>query len=369
MASPAYQLDYFTQIMYRSLHMINRIQSFLLDYFSLTTASESWVKSVDIADGKTRVLLQFGFPVDDVKDDLVAKLSAFLADKNVDIQIDWQVASHVVQPLVKALPEVKNVIAVASGKGGVGKSTTSINLAIALQLMGARVGLLDADIHGPNQPQMLGIQKKPQISEDKKIDVVEQYGLQTMSIGYLIDAERPTIWRGPMVSGALQQLTNDTQWKDLDYLIIDLPPGTGDVQLTLSQKIPVAGSVIVTTPQEIALADARKALAMFNKVKVPVLGIVENMSYYRCKHCDEKDYLFGQGGGRKMAEQYNVALLGEMPLDRRIREQADRGKPIVLAEPDSELAQLYKIIARRVCAQLSLQGKNYAAKFPNIVVE
>src|SRR3990167_8933439 len=267
------------------------------------------------------------------------------------------------------LEGVKNIIAVASGKGGVGKSTTALNLALSLQAEGARVGLLDADIYGPNQPQMLGVKDERPNTENNQIEPIRRFGLQTMSMGYLVDAQQPMIWRGPMVSSALMQLATGTTWKDLDYLIVDLPPGTGDIQLTLSQKIPVSGAVIVTTPQEVALADARKGLAMFRKVNVPILGLIENMSHSLCKHCHEKEYIFGQGGGAKMAEHYDVPFLGEVPLLPALRESADTGQPLVLAEPESEIAYLYRELARSLAANLSTQPKNHSARLPKIVVE
>lgn len=278
-----------------------------------------------------------------------------------------QVVSHAVQPGLKPLPQIKNIIAVASGKGGVGKSTTAVNLALALAEH-AKVGILDADIYGPNQPQMLGATEKPE-TIDKKLQPVVRYGIQSMSIGYLIDSDTPMIWRGPMVTTALQQLLNDTNWQNLDYLIIDLPPGTGDIQLTLSQKIPVSGAVIVTTPQDIALLDARKAIAMFRKVNVPVLGVIENMSTHICSQCGHEEAIFGSGGGEQLAKQYEVELLGRLPLDKRIREQADNGKPTVVAEPDSKISHLYREIAKHLLLKLAAQPKNYASKFPNIVVQ
>jgi ATP-binding protein involved in chromosome partitioning len=263
---------------------------------------------------------------------------------------------------------IKNIIAVASGKGGVGKSTTTVNLALALQAEGARVGILDADIYGPNQPQMLGATQKPESEDGKTLQPVIAHGIQSMSIGYLIDVDTPMIWRGPMATGALQQLLNDTQWDNLDYLLIDLPPGTGDIQLTLSQKIPLAGAIIVTTPQDIALLDARKAIAMFQKVNVPVLGIVENMSIHVCSQCGHEEHIFGLAGGEKMAQQYQVDLLGSLPLDIKIREQVDNGRPTVVAEPESKITQTYRAIAGKVALKLE-QIKKTAPKFPKIVVE
>jgi len=274
-----------------------------------------------------------------------------------------------VQKGVEPIKGIKNIIAVASGKGGVGKSTTAVNLALALAEEGARVGILDADIYGPSQPRMLGVHGKPESKDGKTLEPMSGHGIQAMSIGFLVDEETPMIWRGPMVTQALQQLLNDTNWDDLDYLVVDLPPGTGDTQLTLAQQVPVSGAVIVTTPQDIALLDARKGLKMFEKVEVPVLGIVENMSIHICSNCGHEEHIFGEGGGQRMAEQYDVDFLGALPLDIRIREETDAGKPTVVAEPDSRIAQIYREIARRTAARLSQQGKNYAAKFPKIVIQ
>jgi ATP-binding protein involved in chromosome partitioning len=327
------------------------------------------LKSLELSEAKARLAFELGYPSKVFADHLAEQLKHAFPDIEFTFQINTKIQAHAVQPSVKAVPGIKNIIAVASGKGGVGKSTTSVNLALALQKEGARVGLLDADIYGPNQPQMLGVNIKPEITMEKKFIPVEAHGLQTMSIGYLIDASQATIWRGPMVSGALTQLINDTVWDDLDYLIVDLPPGTGDIQLTLSQKIPVSGAVIVTTPQDVAVADARKALAMFKKVSVPVLGLVENMSYFECAHCDDKTYIFGQGGAEKLATEFNVPLLGEMPLLPKVREQLDQGKPPVVSDPESNAAKLYQTIALKVAAQLSLRPRNYASKFPKIIIE
>ena len=267
------------------------------------------------------------------------------------------------------MDNVKNVIAVASGKGGVGKSTTAVNLALALVHEGARVGLLDADIYGPSQPRMLGIHEHPESKDGKTMEPLENYGVQSMSIGYLIDEDSPMIWRGPMVTQALEQLLRETNWHDLDYLVIDLPPGTGDVQLTLSQKIPVSGAVIVTTPQDIALLDARKGLKMFEKVDIDVLGIVENMSTHICSRCGHEEHIFGAGGGARMAADYGVELLGSLPLDISIRENADGGRPSVVADPEGRIAQAYCEIARKVAAKLARKAKDYSHKFPSIVIQ
>jgi ATP-binding protein involved in chromosome partitioning len=279
------------------------------------------------------------------------------------------VHAHKVQGQLAPLPGVRNIIAVASGKGGVGKSTGAANLALALAAEGATVGVLDADIYGPSQPRMLGIEGKPESPDGKSIVPKVAHGLQAMSIGLLVGEDTPMIWRGPMVTQALMQLLTDTRWQDLDYLVIDLPPGTGDIQLTLSQKVPVSGAVIVTTPQDIALLDARKALKMFEKVEVPVLGIVENMATHICTNCGHEEHVFGEGGGQRKAEQYGVPLLGSLPLDIRIREQADGGIPSVAAMPDSDIAARYRAIARNTAARLSLQARNKSIGFPKIVVQ
>ena len=279
------------------------------------------------------------------------------------------ITARAVQVGQKGIPTIKNIIAVASGKGGVGKSTTAVNLALALAQVGATVGLLDADIHGPSQPLMLGIQKKLRMQENKKFKPIRQYGIQSISIGYLIDPKVPMIWRGPMVSQALQQLLYDTLWEDLDFLILDLPPGTGDIPLTLSQKVPLAGAVIVTTPQDISLLDAGKALAMFKKLGITVLGVIENMATYTCPQCGYIEAIFGSGGGESMSAADNVPFLGRLPLHIAVRKNSDAGTPIVIAESKSTLASYYRDIAFALVEQLSLQPINYAVKFPNIVVE
>jgi ATP-binding protein involved in chromosome partitioning len=288
---------------------------------------------------------------------------------SAEVAVDWKVVAHSVQKSLTPIDNVKNIIAVASGKGGVGKSTTAVNLALALAEEGAKVGVLDADIYGPSQPRMLGVSGQPESKDGKTLEPMQNHGLQAMSIGFLVDEETPMIWRGPMVTQALEQLLNDTNWDDLDYLVIDLPPGTGDTQLTLAQKVPVSGAVIVTTPQDIALLDARKGFKMFEKVEVPILGIVENMSTHICSQCGHEEHIFGEGGGSRMAEQYGVEFLGGLPLDIRIRMETDSGEPTVIAEPDSRISQIYREIARKTAAKLSLQAKSYAAKFPNIVIQ
>lgn len=276
-----------------------------------------------------------------------------------------------VQNGLKPIPGIKNIIAIASGKGGVGKSTTAVNLALSIAAEGARVGILDADIYGPSQPLFLGINttEKPAVREDKRLEPVLKYGLQSMSIGYLVDIDAPMVWRGPMVSKALQQLLFETAWNALDYLIIDLPPGTGDIQLTLAQKIPVSGVVIVTTPQDVALLDAKKALSMFKKLDIAVLGIVENMSTHICTQCGHQDAIFGSGGGAKMSAQFEVPVLGQLPLDARIQEQTDLGKPSVVSEPSGQIAQLYRELARRVMTQLSLRARDYSIAVSTVMTE
>ncbi len=314
-----------------------------------------------------------GYPGKSVAADIQAivasKLKSLPDVGSVFVNVTSKIVAHTVQRGVQLLPKVKNIIAVASGKGGVGKSTTAVNLALALAAEGAQVGILDADIYGPSQPQMLGINARPESADGKSMEPLERHGIQAMSIGFLIDTDTPMVWRGPMVTGALEQLLRDTNWRDLDYLIIDLPPGTGDIQLTLSQKVPVTGAVIVTTPQDIALLDARKGLKMFEKVGIPIIGIVENMSTHICSKCGHEEHIFGAGGGAQMCKDYDVELLGSLPLDIRIREQADGGSPTVVADPDGQIAGVYKAIARRTAVKLSEMSLDHSSKFPNIVIQ
>jgi ATP-binding protein involved in chromosome partitioning len=342
-------------------------------YLGKDLAAAGAVREVAVEDGRVRVRVELGFPARGYEPVLRAalqqRIEALAGVRSVEVQISSRVITHAVQKGVKPIRNVSNIIAVASGKGGVGKSTISVNLALALAAEGAEVGILDADIYGPSQPRMLGSQARPESRDGHSMEPVLAHGLQSMSIGYLIDEETPMIWRGPMVTQALEQLLRETRWRQLDYLVIDLPPGTGDVQLTLAQKIPVSGAVIVTTPQDIALLDARKAYKMFEKVSVPVLGVVENMSTHVCSQCGHEEAIFGEGGGRRMAEEYHLELLGQLPLDRRIREDADGGHPSVVTEPEGAIARAYREVARRVAARLSLQSKDYSAKIPNIVIE
>ena len=335
--------------------------------------SAEMVRDIQIDGGNVRVSLQVGYPANGyigaLRDAVMERLRQVPGVEDAAVNIDTDIRSHAVQRGVKPIDNVKNTIAVASGKGGVGKSTTAVNLALALHAEGAKTGILDADIYGPSQPRMLGCRAKPDSHDGKSIEPNVSYHLQSMSIGYMVNEETPMIWRGPMVTSALEQMLGDTNWSDLDYLVIDLPPGTGDIQLTLCQKIPVSGAIIVTTPQDIALLDARKGLKMFEKVEVPVLGIVENMSTHICSQCGHEEHVFGSGGGQQMAEQYDVDLLGSLPLDISIREGADNGRPTVVMEPDSATTQTYRDIARKAAARLSLRAKDYSARFPKIVVE
>jgi ATP-binding protein involved in chromosome partitioning len=330
------------------------------------------VKSLRADAGKVELNLDFGFPYRSYIAAATEALRSAVTTAgatDVAVNVSSSIVAHAVQHGTTRLKNVKNIIAVASGKGGVGKSTTAVNLALALQAEGAQAAILDADIYGPSQPMMLGIRGKPDTPDGKRIEPLVSYGVQMISIGNLIDEEQPMIWRGPMATAALQQLLLDTDWHDVDYLVVDLPPGTGDIQLTLSQKIPVSGAVIVTTPQDIALLDARRALKMFEKVDIPVLGIIENMSLHTCSQCGHQEPIFGSGGGAAMAQQYGVELLGALPLDAQIREGVDNGKPTVAVAPDSPAGRSYRDIACRLAARLARQAKDYSLKFPKIVVE
>jgi ATP-binding protein involved in chromosome partitioning len=350
----------------------NALQSWIDPNLGKDLVSARMVKKIEVEDSRVKVKVALGYPAAsfhaELKQTLAEKIKADTGAPEVNVEIGTDIVSHAVQKNLKPLPGVRNIVAVASGKGGVGKSTTAVNLALALAAEGARVGILDADIYGPSQPLMLGLSGRPEIDEDKRLLPLVAYGVQSMSIGYLIDEDQPMIWRGPMVTGALQQLLRDTKWDNLDYLIIDLPPGTGDIQLTLAQQIPVSGAVIVTTPQDIALLDAQRGLMMFEKVGVPVLGIVENMSIHICSHCGHAEHIFGEGGGEKMAKKYGTELLGSLPLDIGIRENADGGHPSVVADPDGKPAQIYKEVARKMAARLALKARDYSARFPTITV-
>ena len=331
------------------------------------------ISDIRIDGDSASIDIQLPYPAARYGQQLVTELQALLrTEAGVEaatVNVSHKIIAHSVQRGVKRLENIKNIIAVASGKGGVGKSTTSVNLALALASEGAVVGLLDADIYGPSQPRMMGLSGQPESQDGKTIEPMENYGVQTMSIGFLVEEDTPTIWRGPMVTQALEQLLNNTRWRDLDYLVIDLPPGTGDTQLTLAQKVPVSGAVIVTTPQDIALLDARKGLKMFEKVEVPILGIVENMSTHICSECGHEEHIFGDGGGSSLAAEADINLLGSLPLEIGIRLQADSGKPTVVSEPDSRTSEIYREIARSAAAKLSRQAKDYSASFPNIVIQ
>src|SRR5213593_2849767 len=325
------------------------------------------------ADGGVAFEVELGYPaksqLDGLRAALVAAARGVPGVSNVSVGLSSKVIAHQVQRGVQLLPGVKNIVAVASGKGGVGKSTTAVNLALALAAEGATVGILDADIYGPSQPTMLGIAGRPESRDGRTLEPLEAYGVQAMSIGFLIDVDTPMVWRGPMVTQALEQLLKDTNWRELDYLIVDMPPGTGDIQLTLAQKVPVTGAVIVTTPQDIALIDARKGLKMFDKVGVPIVGIVENMSIHICSNCGHAEHIFGEGGAQRMCQDYNVPFLGGLPLDIRIREQADSGRPSVVADPDGPIAAIYKEIARKTAVFVAQKAEDFSARFPSIVVQ
>jgi ATP-binding protein involved in chromosome partitioning len=339
----------------------------------LSLAEAGAVESV--ADGPSgpvaRIVL--GYPVGGYVEALRQALDAELEAAGIAARPAYEISSRirafVADPRQRPLPSVANVIAVASGKGGVGKSTVAANLALALAAQGARVGLLDADIYGPSLPRMMGIQDRRPTTDGKSLDPPRGHGLPVMSIGLLVDPDQPMAWRGPMVTQALSQMLADTHWGELDYLVVDMPPGTGDIQLTLTQRVPVSGAVIVTTPQEIALLDARKGLQLFRKVGVPVLGIVENMGLHVCPACGHASHVFGAGGGRELAERYETTLLGELPLDAAIRERADSGRPTVVSDPDSAVARTYHEIARRAAGALAASAIRGAVKLPEIRIE
>ncbi len=362
-ASPALPAEPLQKLL-RSLHD---------PYLERDLASAELVREAVLKDGRARLHLELGYPGGTWSEELSQHLHDGLLKvpgvKQADVEITPGIVGHATQPGATALHGVKNLIAVASGKGGVGKSTVAVNLALALQSQGARVGILDADIYGPSQPRMLGCHGQPETIDGKRLIPKRGYGLQSMSIGYLVEEETPTIWRGPMATSALEQMLRDTAWEDLDYLVVDLPPGTGDIQLTLCQKIPVSGAIIVTTPQDISLLDARKALKMFERVKVHVLGIVENMSVHVCGQCGHQEHIFGDGGGAVLAEESKVPLLAQLPLDAAIREDVDNGRPTMALQPATETAEAFRKLARRAGARLALRNRDYKFKFPKIVIE
>ena len=330
------------------------------------------LKNLQINDGDVSFDVELGYPaksqIAGLRKALIAAARTVAGVENVSANLATKVIAHSVQRGVALLPNVKNIVAVASGKGGVGKSTTTVNLALALAAEGARVGILDADIYGPSQPRMMGIEGRPESVDGQTMEPLENYGLQVMSIGFLVDKDEAMIWRGPMATQALDQLLRQTNWKELDYLLVDMPPGTGDIQLTLSQKVPLTGAVIVTTPQDIALLDARKGIKMFEKVGVPILGIVENMAVYCCPNCGHTEHIFGADGGKNMAAEYGMDYLGALPLNMQIRIQADSGKPTVVADPEGEVAGIYKSVARQVAIKIAQRAKDFSSKFPSIKI-
>ena len=351
----------------------NLLKSLIDPNIETDLVSAKSVKQIAVEGADVKVTIELGYPAKSYLAQLKAaveeKLQTLSGIGRITVDVSINIISHSVQQSLKPIPNVKNIIAVASGKGGVGKSTTSVNLALALAAEGANVGILDADIYGPSIPTMLGLSGYPASDDGKTMNPKISFGVQTISIGYLIEEDQPMIWRGPMVTNALQQLLKDTNWDNIDYLIVDLPPGTGDIQLTLAQQIPVTAAVIVTTPQDIALIDAQRGLGMFEKVKVPVLGVIENMSMHICSNCGHEEAIFGQGGGDSMAKKNNIDLLGSLPLDIKIREFADSGRPTVVADADGRPAEIYKEIARKMAGKLALKGKDYSSKFPNIVIQ
>jgi len=330
-------------------------------------------KNIKIDGANVSLDIELGYPaksqIEPLHAAVTAALNALPGVGQVSANVYVKIVAHAAQGGVKLLPNVRNIIAVASGKGGVGKSTTAANLALALAAEGANVGLLDADIYGPSQPLMMGVSGKPDSKDGKTMEPLEAHGIQIASIGFMIDPDQPMVWRGPMVTQALQQLLELTNWRDLDYLVVDMPPGTGDIQLTLSQKVPVTGAVIVTTPQDIALLDARKGLKMFEKVGIPILGIIENMSVHICSQCGHAESIFGEGGGAKMCADFGVPFLGALPLTMSIREQADSGRPTVVADPEGPVAQIYQQIARKLAVAVADKAKDLSGKFPTIVVK
>ena len=334
--------------------------------------SSKALKNVSVTGGDVAFDVELGYPaksqIAGFRKSLVQAAKSVAGVENVSVNVFSKVQSHSVQRGVQLLPKVKNIVAVASGKGGVGKSTTAVNLALALAAEGASVGLLDADIYGPSLPMMMGIEGRPESDDGKTMEPLENYGVQVMSIGFLVAQDEAMIWRGPMATQALEQLLRQTNWRDLDYLIVDLPPGTGDIQLTLSQRVPMTGAVIVTTPQDIALLDAKKGIKMFEKVGVPILGIVENMAVHVCTNCGHIEHIFGADGGKKMAADYKMDYLGALPLNMQIRVQADSGMPTVVADPDGEVAALYKAVARQVAVSISAKNKDFSSKFPSITI-
>jgi ATP-binding protein involved in chromosome partitioning len=352
--------------------LAERMQKFVLPYTERELGAKN--VTVDVDDAAYRVVVRLGFPLKRSREVLIARLDEAVQplslDRPVEFTLESKIAAHSVQPSLKPLPGIRNVIAVTSGKGGVGKSTVAANLALALAQEGARVGILDADIYGPSQPRILNLMgQRPETKDGKTMLPLTAYGIVVMSIGFLVEDHQAVAWRGPMVTSALNQLLGQTDWGELDYLIVDMPPGTGDIQLTLAQRVPVSGAVVVTTPQEIALADARKGLEMFNKVKVPLLGVIENMAIHVCSACGHEEHLFGSGGGARLAKTYGLPLLASLPLEGAVREQTDAGRPTVESDPDGAAARAFRDAALRMAGELAATGKDYKHLFPSITVE
>ncbi len=352
--------------------VLEALQDVMDPHTGLTFVASKSIKNVKLQGEELSLELVLGYPAQSqwplMKQSLLDKLQDLPGVKKVSIHVSTHIVAHTAQRGVQLLPQVKNIIAVASGKGGVGKSTTAVNLALALAQEGARVGLLDADIYGPSQPMMMGLQARPQSADGKTMEPLENYGVQVMSIGFLVAQDEAMIWRGPMATQALEQLIRQTNWKDLDYLLVDMPPGTGDIQLTLSQRVPLTGAVIVTTPQDIALLDAKKGIKMFEKVGVPILGVVENMAVHVCSQCGHKEHIFGEDGGMQMAQQLQIDYLGAMPLDIHIRLQADSGRPTVVADPQGAVALMYLAMARSLAIKVAAKAKDFSSMFPSIKI-
>ena len=359
-------------LMATSEQLLQALQSVIDPNTGKDFISTKVLKNLQVEDGNVSFDVELGYPaksqIPALRQALIAAAKGVAGVSNVSANVISKITAHAAQRGVALLPQVKNIVAVASGKGGVGKSTTAVNLALALAAEGAKVGLLDADIYGPSQPMMMGIEGRPESEDGQTMEPMENYGVQVMSIGFLVNQDEAMIWRGPMATQALEQLLRQTNWKELDYLIVDMPPGTGDIQLTLSQRVPMTGAVIVTTPQDIALLDAKKGVKMFEKVGVPILGLVENMAVHVCTQCGHVEHIFGADGGKKMATEYGMDYLGALPLNMQIRVQADSGKPTVVSDPDGEVAQIYKAVARQVAVKIAAKAKDFSAKFPTIKV-
>jgi ATP-binding protein involved in chromosome partitioning len=352
--------------------LIQALQTVVDPHTGKDFVSTKQLRNLSVEGGSVSFDVELGYPaksqIPGLRQALIAAAKGVAGVDNVSANVTSRIIAHAAQRGVALLPQVKNIIAVASGKGGVGKSTTAVNLALALAAEGARVGILDADIYGPSQPMMLGIEGRPESEDGQTMEPLENFGVQVMSIGFLVGQDEAMIWRGPMATQALEQLLRQTNWKDLDYLIVDMPPGTGDIQLTLSQRVPMTGAVIVTTPQDIALLDARKGVAMFEKVGVPILGIVENMAVHVCTHCGHVEHIFGEDGGKRYAAEKGIDYLGALPLDLQIRMQTDSGKPTVVSDPEGEVAGIYKTVARQVAVKVAAKAKDFSGKFPSIKI-